>query len=36
MFKPMLFNFGERPSEARIDHVVGMAVRMFLAAYKNR
>jgi len=34
MFKPMLFNFAPPPSEARIDHVVGMAVRAFLAAYR--
>jgi len=33
MFKPMLFNFGSSPSEERIDHVVGIAVRTFLAAY---
>ena len=34
MFKPVLFNFGPPPTPERIDHVVGMAVRMFLAAYR--
>ena len=34
LFKPVLFNFGPPPSEERIGHVVGMAVRMFLAAYR--
>jgi len=34
MFKPMLFNFAPPPSPERIEHVVGMAVRAFLAAYK--
>jgi len=34
MFKPILFNFGPPPTDARIDHVVGMAVRMFIAAYR--
>ena len=34
LFKPVLFNFGPPPSEDRIGHVVGMAVRMFLAAYR--
>jgi AcrR family transcriptional regulator len=33
MFKPVLFNFGPPPTPERIAHVVGMAVRMFLAAY---
>jgi len=36
MFKPVLFNFGPPPSEERVDHVVGIAVRMFLAAYRVR
>lgn len=36
MFKPMLFNFAPPPSDARIDHVVGMAVRAFLAAYRAK
>jgi AcrR family transcriptional regulator len=34
LFKPVLFNFEPPPSEERIRKVVGMAVRMFLAAYK--
>ncbi len=33
MFKPVLFNFGPPPTPERIDHVVGMAVRAFMAAY---
>lgn len=33
MFKPMLFNFGPPPTPERVDHVVGIAVRTFLAAY---
>lgn len=36
MFKPLIFNAGGPPSEARIQHVVGIAVRTFLAAYKAR
>ena len=36
MFKPLLFNFGEPPTEERIGHVVGLAVRTFLAAYGSR
>ena len=33
MFKPILFNLGTPPTPERIDHVVGMAVHMFMAAY---
>ena len=36
VFKPLLFNFGELPSDERIHHVVGTAVRTFLAAYRAR
>jgi len=36
MFKPVLFNFSPPPTEHRIDHVVGNAVRTFLAAYRVR
>ena len=36
MFKPILFNFGTPPTPERIDHVVGMAVHMFMAAYRVR
>lgn len=35
-FKPMLFNAAGPPSEALVAHVVGMAVRTFLAAYRTR
>lgn len=34
LFKPVLFNFAPPPSEDRIAKVVGMAVAMFLAAYR--
>jgi AcrR family transcriptional regulator len=34
MFKPMLFNFAPPPKPERIAHVVGIAVRTFLAAYR--
>ena len=36
LVKPMLFGFGVVPDQARIDHVVGIAVRLFLAAYRKR
>jgi AcrR family transcriptional regulator len=35
-FKPMLFNFAGPPDDARILHVVDMAVSTFLAAYLVR
>jgi len=35
LFKPMLFNFGAPPSDERMAHVVGIAVRTFLAAYRQ-
>jgi AcrR family transcriptional regulator len=34
-FKPMLFNAAGPPAETRISHVVGMAVKAFLAAYRR-
>lgn len=34
MLKPMLFNFGPAPTDERIAHVVGIAVRTFMAAYR--
>jgi AcrR family transcriptional regulator len=34
MFKPVLFNFAPPPTQKRIDHVVGIAVRTFLSAYR--
>ena len=36
MFKPMLFNFAPPPPPERIAHVVGIAVRTFMAAYRPR
>jgi AcrR family transcriptional regulator len=35
-FKPMLFNHAGPPSDERIGHVVDIAVRTFLAAYRKR
>jgi AcrR family transcriptional regulator len=34
LFKPVLFNFGATPTPERIEHVVKIAVRVFLAAYR--
>jgi AcrR family transcriptional regulator len=34
LFKPVLFNFGPPPPPERVNHVVGIAVRTFLAAYR--
>jgi AcrR family transcriptional regulator len=36
VFKPVLFNFGTAPTPQRIEHVVKIAVRTFLAAYRAR
>jgi len=36
LLKPILFGFGAVPSEERIDRVVRIAVRTFLAAYRKR
>jgi AcrR family transcriptional regulator len=36
VFKPILFNFGPTPTPERIDYVVKIAVRVFLAAYLAR
>ncbi len=36
LFKPILFGLADAPSPERIDHVVGIAVRTFLAAYSKR
>jgi hypothetical protein len=33
LFKPLVFNFGTAPSKERIEHVVKIAVRTFMAAY---
>ena len=35
MFKPVMFNFAPPPSRDRVEHVVGIAVKTFLAAYKK-
>jgi AcrR family transcriptional regulator len=35
ILKPLLFNASDAPSDERIDHVVGIAVRTFLAAYRR-
>jgi AcrR family transcriptional regulator len=34
LFKPVLFNFRQAPEPKQIDHVVRIAVRTFLAAYR--
>jgi AcrR family transcriptional regulator len=36
LFKPLLYNFGEPPTLERIRHIVAIAVRTFLAAYRVR
>ena len=36
LFKPLVFNFGAAPTEERIAHVVGIAVRVFMTAYRAR
>jgi AcrR family transcriptional regulator len=36
MLKPMMFNFGPPPSLERIEHVVGIAVKVFMAAYEKK
>ena len=33
ILKPVLFNFGEPPTQERIEHVVRIAVKTFIAAY---
>jgi AcrR family transcriptional regulator len=35
LFKPVLFNFSVRPQQDAIKHVVGIAVRTFLRAYRT-
>ncbi len=34
LFKPVLFNFAPPPSPERVEHVIGIAVRTFMAAYR--
>jgi AcrR family transcriptional regulator len=36
LFKPVLFNFAPPPSRERVEHVVRIAVKTFLAAYRAR
>jgi AcrR family transcriptional regulator len=36
LFKPVLYNFGATPAPERIEHVVKIAVRVFMAAYRVR
>jgi AcrR family transcriptional regulator len=36
LFKPIVFNFGSTPTPERIEHVVKIAVRTFMAAYRVR
>jgi AcrR family transcriptional regulator len=36
LFKPVLFNFAPPPSAERIAHAIGIAVRVFMAAYRAR
>jgi hypothetical protein len=36
VFKPLVFNFGTTPSNERIEHVVRIGVRTFMAAYGVR
>ena len=36
LFKPLVFNCGDPPSQERIEHVTKIAVRAFLAAYQAR
>ena len=34
LFKPVLFNFEPPPAPERVSHVIGIAVRAFMAAYR--
>src|SRR5262249_28637839 len=36
LFKPVLFNFSLPPNQQQIEHVVDIALRAFLAAYRQR
>jgi len=36
MLKPVMLNFGPPPSLERIEHVVGIAVKTFMAAYEKK
>ena len=36
LFKPVLFNFAPPPSPERVKHVIDIAVRVFMAAYRAK
>ncbi len=36
MLKPFMFNFAPAPAPERIEHVVGIAVKTFMAAYEKK
>jgi AcrR family transcriptional regulator len=36
LFKPILFNFAPPPAAERVDHVIKIAVRAFMAAYRAK
>ena len=36
LFKPVLFNFAPAPSPERVTHVIGIAVRAFMGAYRAK
>jgi hypothetical protein len=36
IFKPVLLNFGAPPTQERIEHVVRIAVKTFMAAYAKK
>ena len=36
LFKPVLFNFAPPPPPERVEHVVDVAVRVFMAAYRAK
>jgi len=36
LFKPVLFNFAPPPPAERVEHVIGIAVRAFMAAYRAK
>jgi hypothetical protein len=34
LFKPIVFNFAPAPTQERVERSVGIAVKVFLAAYR--
>jgi hypothetical protein len=36
LFKPVLFNFAPPPEPERVSHVIGVAVRAFVRAYRAK